>query len=43
MTASKRLYRYDVLRVIACLSIIVYHFEVESARANDAPPQNFAT
>ena len=38
MAAKTRLYRYDVLRVLACLSIIVYHFEVDSANGNELPP-----
>ena len=38
MAAKTRLYRYDVLRVLACLSIIVYHFETESANSNELPP-----
>lgn len=41
MAANKRLYRYDVLRTIACVSIVVYHFDVESAR--NTPPQRLLT
>ncbi len=40
MAANKRLYRYDVLRTIACVSIVVYHFDVESAR--NTPPRGFS-
>ena len=33
----KRLYRYDVLRVVACAAVIIYHFESDAIKIGAVP------